>query len=307
MSSNERIIRAGPGSSQGEPGQEKGDNDDDHQRSEQEEEENNDTKSQRRFRIVELSGCTILLAVSLVVEFSAMPLHIRAIPVQVLDLSRADETGNATTPSEPAERRYIRHLQYGEEEQEETVGTLVLALVGLVFPLLIQLWMTCRPAWNRPYDRYNTVCTYFTAVALTFLVIDITKLYCGYLRPHFYAVCDPDDRYETCTTDDDSAERGIRDSFPSGHAGLALAALGNLSLFVHHRLGVGSVPREKANSRQHQVARVWSLVAILPVLLALFLGFSRIHDDYHHPADVVGGAVIGGIIAYFCHYVWFLE
>ena len=28
-------------------------------------------------------------------------------------------------------------------------------------------------------------------------------------------------------------------------------------------------------------------------------------DDYHHPADVVGGSVVGGVTAYFCHHLYF--
>ena len=266
----------------------------------------------RLFRILELSCCVTLLAVALVVEFVAMPQHMRAIPVQVISANANNIEGNTTTTSLEEETRfyyyYVRNLHYNKDKQEETVGTAVLALVGLVLPLLLQLAMTSFvKQWQRPFDRYNTLCSYFLAVALTFLVVDVTKLYCGTLRPHFYDICQPDETYETCTNDTDDDERGIRDSFPSGHAGLALAGLGSFSLFVHRRMGVGSVPRDKANSGDHQIARVWSFLAILPVLLALFMGVSRIHDNYHHPSDVVGGAAIGGVTAYFCHHVWFLE
>ena len=268
--------------------------------------DDDETRRQLLFCILEMCFCVALLVVALVVEFVAMPQHMRAIPVQIIITNANTVEGSNNT--EEASRFYIRNLQYNEEEKEETVGTAVLALVGLVLPFLLQLAVTSFiKKWKRPFDRYNTICSYFMAVALTFLVIDVTKLYCGYLRPNFYDVCQPDETYTTCTNTDDSDERGIRDSFPSGHAGLALAGLGSLSLFVHHRCGVGSVPLEKANIGDHQIARLWSFLAVIPVLLALFMGVSRIHDNQHHPSDVVGGAAIGGVIAYFCHHVWFLE
>ena len=32
---------------------------------------------------------------------------------------------------------------------------------------------------------------------------------------------------------------------------------------------------------------------MLPVLLALWIGATRVHDNKHHPADVVAGALLG--------------
>lgn len=251
------------------------------------------------WRICELSGCVFLLALALVVEFNHMPQHMRQIPVQVID---GQDAGGSALGS-----IYVRNLLFDQEETEATVGTVGLVLIGLVAPLLLQLTAaTVCSARRRPYDRYNTLCSYILAVAITFLVINAVKLYCGYLRPHFYAVCQPDDADRVCTNDDAQENREVRDSFPSGHAGLALAGLGSLSLYVHRRCGAGGTPARLANARAHRVARLWSLLAAVPVLVALFVGASRVHDDYHHPADIVGGFMVGGVAAYFCHHTWFL-
>jgi membrane-associated phospholipid phosphatase len=35
------------------------------------------------------------------------------------------------------------------------------------------------------------------------------------------------------------------------------------------------------------------------MLLAVFIASSRAHDDFHHPADVVGGSIIGMFVLSF--------
>ena len=39
--------------------------------------------------------------------------------------------------------------------------------------------------------------------------------------------------------------------------------------------------------------------------LALFIAASRVHDNMHFPADVVGGAVLGTAIAIYVNSLWF--
>lgn len=248
-------------------------------------------KEGRLFRICESIFVLVLLAVALVVEYAAMPQHMRSIPVQTI--------GDT----------YLRNLLFDEEASgEEVVGTEVLVLAGVVAPFLLQLAMasfiTTR---RRPFDRYNTFCNYFMAFSMTFLVVDVIKLYCGYLRPFFYDVCKPNDTYEICINEDETEIREVRDSFPSGHAGLSMSGLGSFSMYLYHRYGAGSLSQDKANTWNHQIARLWSFLSILPILFALFIGVSRVHDNSHHPADVVGGFAIGGVFAYFCHHVWFLK
>mmetsp|Transcript_8216 Transcript_8216/g.10740 ORF Transcript_8216/g.10740 Transcript_8216/m.10740 type:complete len:405 (-) Transcript_8216:11-1225(-) len=52
-------------------------------------------------------------------------------------------------------------------------------------------------------------------------------------------------------------------------------------------------------------ARLISILALLPMALALFIAASRVHDNKHFPADVVGGAVLGAAISHFVNGLWF--
>ena len=50
--------------------------------------------------------------------------------------------------------------------------------------------------------------------------------------------------------------------------------------------------------------RILSILAASPMFLATFVATSRIHDGKHHPADVVGGAMIGIACAVFAYGLW---
>jgi membrane-associated phospholipid phosphatase len=39
--------------------------------------------------------------------------------------------------------------------------------------------------------------------------------------------------------------------------------------------------------------------------VAVFVAASRVADNKHHPADVVGGAVLGTSVSLFVHSLWF--
>lgn len=54
-----------------------------------------------------------------------------------------------------------------------------------------------------------------------------------------------------------------------------------------------------------QFVRVLSVVCYTPMLLAFYIVVSRVHDNFHHPADVVAGALLGGSIASLIFGIWF--
>ena len=162
---------------------------------------------------------------------------------------------------------------------------------------------------------------YAHAMMLARLVVNSTKRYVGYWRPYFYDECDfADDAPYDC----DHSARGddMYKSFPSGHAAMSMCALLHTSwvLLGRARLaesarGAGCRPCAKAAARaadddeaRRRVLDPTSFkiaACLCPAFLAWWIAASRVYDNDHHPADVVGGAVIGGSFAslfYFRHF-----
>jgi len=69
-------------------------------------------------------------------------------------------------------------------------------------------------------------------------------------------------------------------SFPSGHAGAAVALYGGLAVVA----GLAAAP-----------AVVRLLSTMIAVLLPLAVGLSRMYRGMHHLTDVLGGLALGGI------------
>ncbi|TPX57341.1 hypothetical protein PhCBS80983_g03913 [Powellomyces hirtus] len=125
----------------------------------------------------------------------------------------------------------------------------------------------------------------------------------GGLRPHFYAVCKPVidpslanagqgfsgimvDR-SVCTGDDKEINDAL-ESFPSGHSTASWAGLLFLAYYLNGKLKVF------ANYRP----QFWKLVLFFaPILGATLISASLTIDEYHHYYDVIGGSIIGSVVA----------
>ena len=161
-------------------------------------------------------------------------------------------------------------------------------------------------------DLHKTACVYCTAIGITSIVTTAVKLYVGYLRPIFYDICIPDDTYEYCSSEHDNE---ARKSFPSGHASISFCGLALISFYLERRFGVSSLrtwQQDLATGefrltqlKPIRLERIISICCHAPFLLACFIAASRVADNKHFPADVVGGAVLGTSIANFVHRVWF--
>jgi membrane-associated phospholipid phosphatase len=165
--------------------------------------------------------------------------------------------------------------------------------------------------------------------------------YVGYLRPVFFENCNPDEDYLTCTGGGDLPVYEVRKSFVSGHASTAFCGCLLFTLFMERTIGISSVevavakrsqstttlaPLEEqpldtevqhirssgcgdihwtvAYRSQPGLRRLGSLVSLLPMGVAVWVAASRIVDNVHFPADVVGGALVGASIASYCHNIW---
>ena len=145
------------------------------------------------------------------------------------------------------------------------------------------------------------------AILLTVLVTEATKLCVGYLRPYFFSACTPPPEGSPpgtpCTPtgvvkDLDAA----RVSFPSGHSSSSAAIAVFTALYALHAclttpVRVAGWKRLSAASAADAIRSAGLVWALLTLLLPWCIGASRIVDYRHHPADVVAGWVLGGVIA----------
>ena len=162
---------------------------------------------------------------------------------------------------------------------------------------------------------HKTFCVYALAIGLTVLITNWIKLYCGYLRPVFYDLCEPNNNYQECTN---PKSKDARLSFPSGHSSLSFCGLSLLSFYLERRFGISSLRVWKVEpstglivmalkSPKEGLFRIRSVVSYAPMLLAIFIASSRVHDNKHFPADVVGGSLLGGSIALLIHNIWYVD
>ena len=206
----------------------------------------------------------------------------------------------------------------------------LLVIIGLLVPFLLQLIHSL--ALGRPGSAHATICTYATALGISTFCVEFVKHYVGYLRPNFYEKCGFD--YDTLqcdpTIDDGSGSFTGRKSFMSGHSSMSFAGLTVLSWYLQRCYGVGSGPERMAviggvagnaadgangsavdvvvryqQTRPSRLKRLISVLSLLPMFMAVWIAASRVRDNYHHPADVVGGSVVGAAAAIWATNVWF--
>ena len=168
----------------------------------------------------------------------------------------------------------------------QIVTPTALVAISALIPLAFQIGLS---AFDHPHIAVSAVSARLysllyaggSAIATT----DIIKRYCGYYRPYFYEECDFEDT--DCTEKPGDASR----SFPSGHASISMVFLGHTSLCLlgAARCGVKTTSIDLGNFK--------ILLCLGPFFLALWISASRVKENDHWPADVVAGAIIGGLFA----------
>jgi membrane-associated phospholipid phosphatase len=138
-------------------------------------------------------------------------------------------------------------------------------------------------------------------MATTDLATDLTKNYVGRLRPFFFEKCDFDEEDATCRLPQAQQDL-LRQSFPSGHASLGTCAMLFTTLYLLGKVGSPASPGKLVlqlpwGLQPLRLAPAAALMATLPLWLSSWIMCSRVHDNWHHPADVATGAVLGGVVA----------
>lgn len=104
-------------------------------------------------------------------------------------------------------------------------------------------------------------------------------------------------------------------SFPSGHASAAFAGFGFLALYLNAKLNIfprttqanlPQSPEEKGTAAPAPPTRAGArrtphfklLLWMLPWLVALLIAASKVRDGWHHPVDVLFGALVGTLCAH---------
>lgn len=170
---------------------------------------------------------------------------------------------------------------------------------------------------GRYFVLHATICTYAIAIGTTLLFTESVKRYVGYMRPNFYQLCQPEYSSTSGNTVDEggganeplvcndvlSGDTDVEryQSFPSGHASVAYCGLTLLSLylrrffgFAQHQKKSGAVASLVVLPNHLRLRRWFYFVSVLLVqVLAMWIATSRIADQVHFPADVLGGAVLG--------------
>lgn len=222
----------------------------------------------------------------------------------------------------------LLELMFDNELVDETVNNQLLVVLGVLIPFCLQiiLSLTYGEKWH---DVHRSILAFSWAFGLSTFVVEFTKHYVGYLRPNFYAKCGFDYDTMQCDPGTDTNTFTGRKSFMSGHSSMSFAGLTVLSVYMQRLFGVGSgtkraivVGGTDANFNENREGavivryvssspsvqrkqRVLSFLCLLPMFLAVFIAASRVRDNYHHPADIIGGSIVGAAAAVWSMGIWF--
>ncbi len=219
-------------------------------------------------RLVDAVLSVVVLAASNLLPPLA-PQYMRPIPGQLLSVG----SSKLFVKASPYDNVYI-------PDEKATVPFLV--LLGLLFVLMCVVLLLATLS----RERYHAFVAFNWSMALTSLLTDFIKQYCGYFRPNFYGGCGWVEEKHACAHENLEG----RLSFPSGHSSMSACAAFVVALYAR-RLARALAA---AGGRRATAASVATYaVAGAALALHVFIAASRVHDNWHHPADVVGGAVLG--------------
>lgn len=175
---------------------------------------------------------------------------------------------------------------------------LIPALIIVGFSLGIS-----RSVW----DLHNGLLGFVLAQALTLTITTIVKCTVGRPRPDLIDRCQPvpgsanarpyglvTDHICSVGVDNKILRDGFR-SFPSGHASTSFAGFTYLSLYLAGKLHL-------FDRRGHAVT-AW--LCGTPLMAATLIAVSRTMDYRHHATDVIAGALLGLVIAYWSYKLYY--
>ncbi|CAH0382817.1 unnamed protein product [Bemisia tabaci] len=207
----------------------------------------------------------------------------------------------------------IRYPYHGS-----TVSNVALYIVGMGLPIIVMLiteyslyrhaeGFRARNLLGRKiqvwiWNSYKAIGAFGFGAAASQLTTDIGKYSIGRLRPHFFAVCNPNITCSypsnqpgyienfSCRGSDLKLIRDSKLSFPSGHSSFSFYTMVYLAIYLQAR-----VPWNKC--------RLWKHFAqFVVIMMAWGTALSRVSDYKHHFSDVIAGGCIGTLAALLTSY-----
>ena len=248
-----------------------------------------------KFQVTEIIFCILVAALGHPGPSLMLELYERTVPYQ--------QTANGDTILD----MYINR----DHVDEETVPDWQLVVLCMLLPFILIIFYSVFLGYKN--DLHAGCCAYLFATGGNAFITNCVKLYVGYWRPNFYSYCGFNENDLQCEAENNEP----RKSFPSGHASVSFCSMTFLTIFFIGKIGLYRSfmmnTMESSSSYLCQSAtpgfvlfgkRILAMVAVLPMLFATFVASSRVHDDMHHPADIVAGSIIGMLCASFSYGLW---
>lgn len=90
-------------------------------------------------------------------------------------------------------------------------------------------------------------------------------------------------------------------SFPSGHSGASFAVAG--ALFIIALLGIPAIAKTGEFSRE-KTSAAYKIFAVITLIYAALIAFSRLYVGVHYPTDVLGGILLGIATSFLAYFVF---
>ena len=159
---------------------------------------------------------------------------------------------------------------------------------GFVIPPAVICGFTIMEKLSK-FQIVSRISYYLFGLAITVVITEFLKLSVGRLRPDFLDRCKPDPLTLICAGNPKTVEDG-RKSFPSGHSSTAIY-IGMFMIFWIWR-----IPKSGKIFRRSPVVM---MIFVGIFCASAYVAISRLQQNVHHPTDVLGGSLIGLVIAYF--------
>ncbi len=220
--------------------------------------------------------------------------------------------GFALEFSEPYEKFLNESLLYRLRYpmKPNAVPTALLPFLSIVFPLLCIF--LCSKMDKTARRARGTAASFglLLSVAISFLFVNSVKQACGNYRPDFAARCwgaadavpvwKEYGKPDCGSLENENLLNDVRQgrrSFPSGHTSMSFSGLFYLSLYLMYYLKCFSSATNQEKHRnitERTEAFVWKvLISLAPLSVAVGVAITRIRDMWHHPEDVIVGALLG--------------